>query len=261
MTGDDGDGDGDARGPSLIGVLVLLVAASLFVFAIALVASGMLGRQRTAEERPEDPPGPGLRLSLPNSVRLDFLTETCADGCRRDAHWMDPRDPTKGTGVWVAHRPFHVREGFLAEGLRLDAGFEVRLLITRRDGPRVEGGAGPFPIGTTFVHEADFIVRGTTEYCGPTYAAQDGPQDCVWFVHDFPGGLPEGRYDIRAEWHAPCSAWHGLGFAEACPDPDATRSMFNSFVNAPFEVNPLDDPMEHAAPVSIGQAGIDDTSE
>ncbi len=60
-------------------------------------------------------------------------------------------------------------------------------------------------------------------------------QTCEWFVHDFPDGLPPGRYDIWAMWLAPCRAWQDLGLSETCDDPALVTSMFAGSVNMPFD--------------------------
>lgn len=215
----------------------------------------------------------GVLAPLPDNTWLNFLFEGC-DGCPLDAHWMEPTnlpdwmEPTNlsvGTGTWTAYRPFHVREGFVTKGdAALGEGFDVVLLITRR--PCWECGgeppAGVYPLDETIVETTDYVTRGTTEYCGPGYASQDGPQECEWFVHDFSDGLPPGRYDIRADWHAPCSAWVDLGFVETCADPNEVMNLFNSSVNAPIVNDPSYDSMQVPEPVVIGDgAGVDQTIE
>jgi hypothetical protein len=70
--------------------------------------------------------------------------------------------------------------------------------------------------------------------CGPGYWDQTDPQPCEWFVHDFPDGLPPGRYEIWVEWQAPCAAWLGLGLADVCGDPDEVTGLFATSVNMPF---------------------------
>lgn len=199
--------------------------------------------------------------SLPDNTWLNFLAELCdSEFCFRDAHWMEASNLAVGTGSWTAYRPFHVREGFVTNGdAALGEGFDVVLYITRRSGPALA--AGVYPLDETFVHRTDYVSRGTTEYCGPGYASQNGPRECEWFVHDFPDGLPPGRYDIRADWQAPCSVWVDLGFTETCSDPNEVMSLFNSFVNAPFGDDPSIDPMQKPEPVFIGEADVDQTSE
>jgi hypothetical protein len=168
----------------------------------------------------------GTINDVPNPDRLDFLFEFCTPTCHRDAHWMDPDDPTKGSGTWTAGRPFHVREGFINDQDEpLGEGFEVVLYVQRADG------ALAAPI---LRYTSDFVLRGKTDRCGPTYKTQEGVATCEWFVHDFPDGLPEGRFAIWAVWEAPCHAWTGLGVLSFCQDPDEVISMFSSDVDAPY---------------------------
>ena len=78
------------------------------------------------------------------------------------------------------------------------------------------------------------MPRGTSDQCGPTYRTQTGPETCEWFVHDFPEGLPAGRFAIWAVWEAPCRAWVGLGIAESCVVPNRVVSLFSSGFDAPY---------------------------
>ena len=162
---------------------------------------------------------------VPNADRLDFLFEFCTPGCFRDAHWMHPKDPKLGSGIWTAGRPFHVREGFI-NGRKepLGEGFDLVLYVQHTD-------AVDAPI---YRYTADFVLRGKSDRCGPTYKTQQAPATCEWFVHDFPEGLPEGRNSIWAVWEAPCSAWVDLGLADLCEDPERVVSMFSSTVDAPY---------------------------
>ena len=177
----------------------------------------------------DDGTGPlplGTITDVPNLDRLDFLFELCSADCIRDAHWIDPSRPWLGSGVWTAGRPFHVREGFVNNGTEpLGEGFDVVLYVTR-----LEGGANE----PTYRYTSDYVLRGTTNRCGPTYPAQVGPVTCEWFVHDFPRGLPEGRWAIWAMWEAPCRAWIDLGLTDACRDPDEVISLFSSGFDAPY---------------------------
>jgi hypothetical protein len=160
---------------------------------------------------------------VPNADRLDFLFELDS---YRDAHWIDPRSPTLGSGVWTAGRPFHVREGFINNREEpLGAGFGVVLYVTRMGGD---------PDEPTYRYEPDYVLRGKSDRCGPTYETQAGPETCEWFVHDFPEGLPEGRFAIWAVWEAPCGAWVDLGLAVSCRDPEAVISLFSSGFDAPY---------------------------
>ena len=177
----------------------------------------------------DDGTGPlplGTINDAPNPDRLDFLFEFCWPECFRDAHWMDPENPTKGSGVWTAGRPFHVREGFINNrAVPLGDGFDVVLYVTRLG----EGGAK-----ATYRYTSDYVLRGTSDRCGPTYETQTGPATCEWFVHDFPDGLPEGRYAIWAVWEAPCRAWIDLALTDECQDPDEVISLFSSGFDAPY---------------------------
>jgi hypothetical protein len=177
----------------------------------------------------DDGTGPlplGTITDPPNPDRLDFLFEFCWSECFRDAHWMDPENPTMGSGVWTAGRPFHVREGFINEREEpLGDGFDVVLYVTRLG----DGGDE-----ATYRYTADHVVRGTSDRCGPTYETQTGPATCEWFVHDFAEGLPEGRFGIWAVWEAPCSAWIDLALTDTCQDPDEVISLFSSGFDAPY---------------------------
>ena len=162
--------------------------------------------------------------TVPNADRLDFLFE--GSGCFRDAHWIDPGNPSLGSGPWVAGRPFHVREGFINNGVQpLGEGFDVVLYVTRMDTGRDE---------PTYRYTSDFLLRGTTDRCGPTYRTRPEAGTCEWFVHDFPDGLPEGRFAIWAVWEAPCIAWVDLGLADSCADPDQVISLFSSGFDSPY---------------------------
>ena len=159
-----------------------------------------------------------------NEDRLDFLFEL--PGCFRDAHWIDPQNPNRGSGRWAAGRPFHVREGFVNNGVEpLGEGFDVILYVTRLEADR----AAP-----TYRYTSDYVLRGTTDRCGPAYRTQSEPETCEWFVHDFPDGLPQGRFAIWAMWEAPCSAWVDLGLAYSCAESEAVVSLFASGFDAPY---------------------------
>jgi hypothetical protein len=177
----------------------------------------------------DDGKGPlplGSINDVPNADRLDFLFELCSSGCFRDAHWLDPQNPNRGSGVWTAGRPFHVREGFINNREEpLGAGFDVVLYVTRLDGG---------PDEPTYRYTSDYVLRGTSDQCGPTYGTQTGPETCEWFVHDFPEGLPEGRFAIWAVWEAPCRAWIDLGLRASCQDADEVISLFSSGFDAPY---------------------------
>lgn len=185
---------------------------------------------------PADEGGPPLPLGtvnqLPNEDRLNFLFEHCGDGCWRDAHFMDPNNPALGSGPWPAGRPFHVRHGFVNDGNEpLGPGFDVALYVYAMDEPHESGGAVTGPMSR---YTSDYVLRGEAEHCGPGYKNQTRPVTCEWFVHDFPDGLPEGRWAIWAVWEAPCSAWVGYGLTDSCANPDEVMSFFSSGVDSPF---------------------------
>jgi len=180
----------------------------------------------------DDGSGPlplGTITDVPNADRLDFLFELCPGDCFRDAHWIDPENPQLGSGVWTAGRPFHVREGFVNNaGEPLGDGFDVVLYVTRLDGG---------PEEPTYRYTSDYVLRGTSDRCGPNYTSQEGPETCEWFVHDFPVGLPAGRWAIWAAWEAPCRAWIDLGLTASCRDPGEVLSLFSSGFDAPYGPN------------------------
>ncbi len=89
--------------------------------------------------------------------------------------------------------------------------------------------------GRTLRYTSDYVVRGTTEACGPTYLTQDEPMTCEWFVHEFHDGLPEGRHALWAVWEAPCRAWLDYGLTESCTDAEEVLALFSSGVDSPFE--------------------------
>jgi hypothetical protein len=197
---------------------------------VAALPTGGTPLPDIAGARPgDDGRGPlplGTINDAPNPDRLDFLFEFCWPECFRDAHWMDPENPTMGSGVWTAGRPFHVREGFINNREEpLGDGFDVVLYVTRLG----EGGDE-----ATYRYTSDYVMRGTSDRCGPTYETQTGSATCEWFVHDFPDGLPDGRYAIWAVWEAPCRAWIDLALADACQDPDEVISQFSSGFDAPY---------------------------
>ncbi len=163
---------------------------------------------------------------VPNADRLDFLFEFCAPECHRDAHWIDPQNPKLGSGIWTAGRPFHVREGFINDREEpLGEGFDVVLYVTRMGGGQDE---------PTYRYTSDYVLRGTSDRCGPTYRTQSEAETCEWFVHDFPEGLPEGRFAIWAVWEAPCRTWIDFGLTSSCQDPDEVISLFASGFDAPY---------------------------
>lgn len=195
----------------------------------------------------------------PLTPRLNFLSVTCDvwgrvggssmgdTNCFRDAEMVHPDEHQK-TRIWIANEPFHIRHGFVnpdPEPLPIDGpafpGYDLRVYITRRNGPELDDGA--FPIEETLRFHTDYIVREANDWCSPTLDSSDELRRCDLFVTDFPEGLPPGRYDIWVEWIAPCSAWIG---GELCIEAGASQSLglFNSQVSMPFysdEYAPQDD--------------------
>jgi hypothetical protein len=183
-----------------------------------------------------DAGGPPLPLGsvnqLPSEARLDFLFEVCGQGwCARDANVFDQQNP-EGGGSLAAGHPFHVRHGFVNEGSEpLGPGFDLAVYVYPMGDSHEDGGAAT---GPTSRYNSDYIMRGEAEQCGPTYNIQISPVSCDWFVHDFPDGLPQGRWAIWAVWEAPCSAWVGYGLTDRCADPNEAMSFFSSGVDSPF---------------------------
>ena len=167
--------------------------------------------------------------TLPVDDYLDFLSKDCEE-CFLDARFFGPELSEYGSGPFVANRHFVVRHGFVAGPDPLGPDYSVNLYITRWTGAQ----GGPFELGQTYMFTPDFVMRGMTDRCGPTHDSLTGPVECEWFVHDFPEGLPEGRYDLWADWVAPCSAWVDMGLTESCADPGETMSLFSASVNSPF---------------------------
>jgi hypothetical protein len=174
----------------------------------------------------------GAVTTLPASVRLDFLFELCwTPNCFRDAHFIDPSGSGLGSGSFEPNTPFYVREGFPVFGDEsLGDGFGVVLYVTQID---IAGEFGGVPTGATVRYTADYVIRGETDACGPGYESQTDIVTCEWFVHEFPNGLPAGRYAIWAVWEAPCWAWVEYGLAEGCSDPAEVMSLFDSGFDAP----------------------------
>lgn len=170
--------------------------------------------------------------SPPANIRLNFLFEYCEIGreCFRDAGFG-----LSGVGGWIAYMPFHIRHGFVnnegvypEEGLARP-GFDLHVYVTRRWGPPLEEGV--FEIDQTYRFATDYIAPEVSSSCGPEYLTETEPQPCDMLVHDFPEGLPPGRYDIWVEWHAPCEAW---GIADLCDSPSEDLTLFTSQVNTAF---------------------------
>lgn len=211
----------------------------------------------------DDPRLPlGTRTGLPDNDWFDFLAGLCStDGCHRDGHLIAAENHDTGYGQWAAGVPFHIRHGFVNEADEpLGNDYDLVVYVTRRDGPYLA--SGDYPIGTTYRFTTDYVSRGTTIKCGPGYWEQTEPHTCEWFVHDFPDGLPPGRFDIWVEWYAPCSAWLGLELTTDCADPTEVLSLFSSSVNMPFHGvdfgeggSPPFDPYTEAEPITRGPTG------
>lgn len=170
----------------------------------------------------------GVVPEIPASNRLDFLYEGC-DGetaCFRDAVFVDREKPSLVSSAWQADRPFHVRHGFINESDEpLSDAFDVVLYVHGMDFTEV---------APTYRYTSDYVLRGTTDACGPTYRTSTGPVTCEWFVHEFADGFPAGRFALWAFWEAPCSAWIDYGFVDSCTDPDEVLALFASGVDSPW---------------------------
>jgi hypothetical protein len=159
--------------------------------------------------------------------RLDFLYGVDRI---RDAVFVKPDDPSLVSSAFEADRPFIVRHGFVNEAAEpLGDDFDVVIYEFSM------GGWSESELGVTHRYTSDYVLRGETDQCGPTYRTQTTPVTCEWFVHEFPDGLSEGRHALWAFWEAPCSAWVDLGFAYTCADPDAVVALFASGVDSPWE--------------------------
>ena len=201
----------------------------------------------------QGPSGNRYQQAAPDSTRLDFLQESCNPtspsavlaiiACTRDAQFVHPVEPIR-VAPWNAYAPFHIRHGFVgsdpdAESAPVYASVDrqiwwveepVVFLYVRRDtGPVL--GPSEWRIGEWHRFLPDYVVRETTDRCGPGYRQQTEAVTCDLFVHDFPEGLPPGRYTFFLEWRAPCSDWFQ---ASVCDHPTAVVSLFNSQVESPF---------------------------
>jgi hypothetical protein len=207
----------------------------------ALATGGSPLPDRAGAVDGDDGSGPlplGSVTTLPDSVQVDFLFEFCWGPCFRDGHFMDPDNPGVGSGPFTSDTPFHVRHGFVNNSDEpLGDGFDVVIYVTPLDMP---GEFGGLSIGETRRYTSDYVVRGTSDQCGPTYGSQTGPETCEWFVHEFNDGLPEGRHALWAEWEAPCSAWVDYGYTDTCTDPNEVLSLFSSGFDSPFGPFPPD---------------------
>jgi hypothetical protein len=180
-----------------------------------------------------DPLPLGSIMTLPESVQVDFLIDSCRDSCFRDGVFLDPDNPGFGSGIFISDAPFHVRHGFINNSEEpLGEGYNVVVYVTELD---EAGDLGGQNIGETYRYTSDYVLRGTSDKCGPTYGSKSSPETCEWFVHEFNNGLPEGRHALWAVWEAPCSAWVDYGLTEACTDPDEVVSLFSSGFDLPFD--------------------------
>jgi hypothetical protein len=178
----------------------------------------------------------GAVAELPQDAYLDFLYEfPCGEpGCWfRDAVFKDVNNPAMATGPFASGTPFYVRHGFVNDSVEpLGDGFDVALYVFPMDQPGEFEGIAQ---GVTTRYTSDYVIRGETDQCGPTYSSQSGAVSCEWFVHEFPDGLPDGRFALWAVWEAPCSAWIEMGFTDSCVNPDEVMSFFSSGVDSPFD--------------------------
>jgi hypothetical protein len=177
----------------------------------------------------------GVVTEIPTGNRLDFLYERCEFGfaCYRDAVFVNGEDPSLVSAGWQADRPFHVRHGFINEFAEpLGEAFDVVLYVSESLGPE-DFATG----GRVHRYTSDYVLRGTTDTCGPTYRTPAEPVTCEWFVHEFADGLPAGRFALWAFWEAPCSAWIDYGFVETCTDLNEVMANFASGVDSPWEAS------------------------
>lgn len=172
---------------------------------------------------------------LPNSDRLNFLFEFCDDDneddqCSRGPDFGDADGAPAEDWPAAANRPFHIRHGFVNNGSEaLGPGFDLAVYIFSE----VDEPDQPHSIGPTQRYTTDYTVQGEGDACGPSNATEADTVSCEWFVHDFPDGLPEGRWVVWAVWEAPCQAWEDLEITE-CTDPDEVISLFSSGGSSPW---------------------------
>jgi TIR domain len=184
----------------------------------------------------DDPPTP--LAVVPATARLDFFLQYCeSTTCFRDAQLVYPDGRT--IAGWHPYEPFHIRHGFVngeEAPLPLDRpgspGYDLRVFVTRRFGPVLADAS--FPLDQTFRFHVDYLVREISDQCGTDYALGERtePQPCEMFMHDFPEGLPPGRYDFWVEWRAPCLVW--LGDEDLCSGITVPLDLVVSQVNIPF---------------------------
>jgi hypothetical protein len=153
--------------------------------------------------------------------------------CFQQAIFRHPTEPIIQS-AWHAYEPFHIRHGFVNDeeeplGAAFPPDFDLLVYITRRQGPELDESV--FIIGQTYRFTAEYLVRVTSDRCGPDWRIQTEPQPCDQFVHEFNDGLPPGTYDIWLDWWAPCSAWTT---AAVCDEEDPPYRLFAAEVEQPF---------------------------
>jgi hypothetical protein len=188
--------------------------------------------------------------SPPTTPRLTFLEVQCTpqqlidevvrcSATEYTTFMLHPELPLMAQ-AWLAYEPFHIRHGFvnpdetpLGSGFPPD--FDVEVFITRRQGPPLAEGI--FEIDQTYRFTPDYLVRESSQRCGPGYLDQTGPLPCDEFVHEFANGLPPGAYDFWVGWQAPCAAWTT---ADVCESEElalrlfATQTIDMGFYSADF---------------------------
>ncbi len=166
--------------------------------------------------------------SPPATPRLAFLELFCsniAENCFPSGFFLHPSEPLIAQ-AWLAYEPFHIRHGFVnpAEeplGMSFPPEFEVQVFVTRRSGPALADGV--FEIDQSYRFTPDYLVRTSSERCGPAFFEQTEPLPCDEFVHEFADGLPPGVYDFWVAWQAPCSSWTT---AAVCGENDPPVTLF-----------------------------------
>ena len=195
------------------------VSEQLLDFALNLVRPGSLSIQFDVTPIPLP-----VAATPPATPRLDFLKQNCRGGvgCTSDAAFVHPELPLQ-TKPWLAYEPFHIRHGFVDVKGAPGSFYDLQVFVVRVSGPELPTGA--YELHRTYRLASDFLVIETTDRCGPDYEIQSGPQTCTRFVHEFPDGLPPGRYAIWVEWHAPCTAWT---IGNICERPAQIVNLFSS---------------------------------
>jgi hypothetical protein len=171
---------------------------------------------------------------------MAFLETFCGartDGgrpaCIATAFFLHPTEPLIAS-AWLADEPFHIRHGFVNAsdeplGSDFPPDYELQVFVTRIQGPPL--GDGSFEIGQSYRFTPDYLVRESSDHCGPGYLDQTESLPCDEFVHEFNQGLPPGSYNIWVAWQAPCSAWT---IARVCEDDDPFPLFAASALGQPF---------------------------